>query len=242
MEKSVKLYIDFKTTKKDTMGAAGMNSLLLLLMPLQLLQSLAMAICLLCSQTTMHSSTFNSEFLQSHRTFSYIHSDQHFSFPKHHSVWVETLIITLFGLLDFFMLLESFQKQGRPRIILERTFIRMPTMPTFQMPASWSITFCQLTYVLQHAYESWNNFLEAVEEPWFVRLKDQKNNVWIRSQTWGTSTTDGRAPHPSSPSQAGETKVTAPPWLPTKEHCSTEMNSATPWTAPLHCHITLPTY
>lgn len=128
-----------------------MNSSLLLLMALQLLPSWAMVVCSLCSQTTIHSSTFNSEILQSHRTFPYIHCDQHFELPKYHPAWADTLIITLFGLLDFFMLLESFQKQGRPRIILERTFIRMPTMPTFQMPASWSITSRQLTYILQHA-------------------------------------------------------------------------------------------
>lgn len=148
----------FQNNKKDTLGAVGVSCSLLFLMSLQLLPSWAMAVCWLCSQTTMHSSTFNSEILQSHRTFLYIHCDQHFELPKHHSAWADTLTITLFGLLDFFMLLESFQKQGRPRIILERTFIRMPTMPTFQMPASWSITSRQLTYVLQHVNEVLTQF------------------------------------------------------------------------------------
>lgn len=45
MEKSVKLYINFKTTKKDALGAAGMNSSLLFLLPPRLPQSQAMAVC-----------------------------------------------------------------------------------------------------------------------------------------------------------------------------------------------------
>lgn len=102
----------FQNNKKGHFGSPGVNSLLLLLMPLQLLPSWAMVVSSLCSQTTIHSSTFNSEILQSHRTFPYIHCDQHFELPKHHPAWADTLIITLFGLLDFFMLLESFQKQA----------------------------------------------------------------------------------------------------------------------------------